>query len=63
MDWGVPEKLKQKMGPLKQKGNAAFVQSLSSGDDLTLWAWMDSKVVMCISNEHPPCLVTAVRRT
>eukprot|EP00961_Rhodomonas_salina_P169206 2280048-Rhodomonas_salina.1 len=47
MDQGVPEKMKQKMGELKHlKGNTAFVQI--SADDLTLWAWMDSKVVMCI---------------
>eukprot|EP00961_Rhodomonas_salina_P054895 737713-Rhodomonas_salina.1 len=49
------------MGELKQKGNAAFIQS--SGDDLTLRAWMDSKVVMRISNVHPPCLVTMVHHT
>eukprot|EP00961_Rhodomonas_salina_P025594 345604-Rhodomonas_salina.2 len=61
MDWGVQEKLKQKMGELKQKGDAAFVQS--SGDDLTMWAWMDSKVVMCISNVHQPCLVTTLCHT
>eukprot|EP00961_Rhodomonas_salina_P089494 1203570-Rhodomonas_salina.1 len=42
MDLGVPEKMKQKLGELKEKGYTAFVQS--SADDLTLWAWMDSKV-------------------
>eukprot|EP00961_Rhodomonas_salina_P100230 1348314-Rhodomonas_salina.1 len=59
LDRGVPDKLKEQMTKLKEKGACCFVQSLQ--DDLLMWVWVDSKPVVCISNVHPAAVVTAER--
>eukprot|EP00961_Rhodomonas_salina_P047771 641739-Rhodomonas_salina.2 len=43
LDRGVPDKLKEQMNKLKEKGACCFVQSLQ--DDLSMWVWVDSKPV------------------
>ena len=60
LDRGVPHHLRQHMRQMKQKGDCAVVQS--PNDELTISAWVDSKVAVCISNVHPPACVLTRRR-
>jgi hypothetical protein len=52
--------MKAHMGTLKTKGDMAIV--MSPRDNISIMAWLDSKVAVAISNCHPPAVVMMRRR-
>jgi hypothetical protein len=56
----VPHTLQEIMATMKEKGTSHVI--MSPQDNLLIWAWMDSKAAVCITNCHQFTVVATRRR-